>query len=82
MEELSIYNFAILYRKGSKNAKADALSRREDYISKTVKRPKAILRQGKNGLKYNYEILATILVVENKELIKRIKGTYITDELS
>jgi hypothetical protein len=72
----------ILYRKGSKNAKADVLSRREDYIGKTIKRPKAILRQGKNGLKYNYKILATILVVKNNKLIEKIRGTYIADELS
>jgi hypothetical protein len=44
MEELSIYNFIILYRKELENAKADALSRREDYIGKTIERPKAILR--------------------------------------
>jgi hypothetical protein len=72
----------ILYRKGSKNARADILSRREDYIGKTIKRPKAILRLGKNGLKYNYKILAIILVIKNKELIKRIKGAYIINKLS
>src|SRR5450755_408266 len=30
-ELLSTYNFRIVYRKGSENAKADALSRRPDY---------------------------------------------------
>ncbi|KFY46921.1 hypothetical protein V494_00278 [Pseudogymnoascus sp. VKM F-4513 (FW-928)] len=31
-ETLAAYNFAIAYRKGSENARADALSRRTDYI--------------------------------------------------
>ena len=32
-EALANYNFEILYRKGSANGKADALSRRSDYIA-------------------------------------------------
>jgi predicted ATPase len=41
---LASYRFKIYYRKGSKNGKADALSRRSDYLVKEGKEPAAILR--------------------------------------
>jgi hypothetical protein len=41
---LASYKFKIYYRKGSKNGKADALSRRSDYLVKKGKEPAVILR--------------------------------------
>lgn len=79
-EALSAYNFIISYRKGSGNARADALSRRQDYTGKPTERHRAILRTNGNGMEYNHELLATISIVEDTELEKRIKKAYTTDE--
>jgi RNase H-like domain found in reverse transcriptase/Reverse transcriptase (RNA-dependent DNA polymerase)/Integrase zinc binding domain/Chromo (CHRromatin Organisation MOdifier) domain len=79
-EELSAYNFTITYRKGSENARADALSRRQDYSGKPTERPRAILKEKNQGMEYNHELLATISVVENKELEEQIKNAYPSDE--
>ena len=78
-ETLAPYNFTITYRKGSENARADALSRRTDYIGPKQERPRAILKKTDVGLEYN-ELLATIATVENTELEKRLKEAYSTDE--
>ena len=48
-EELASYRFKIHYRKGSENGKADALSRRSDYLVKEGKEPAAILRIDDQG---------------------------------
>ena len=78
-EALSAFNFTISYRKGSENARADALSRRQDYTGKPTERPRAILRTNGSGMEYNHELLATISVVEDTQLEKRIKSAYATD---
>ena len=79
-EELSAYNFVINYRKGSENARADALSRRQDYAGGSTERPRAILKDNGDGMTYNHELLATISVVEDTELEQRIKNAYTKDE--
>jgi RNase H-like domain found in reverse transcriptase/Reverse transcriptase (RNA-dependent DNA polymerase)/Integrase zinc binding domain/Chromo (CHRromatin Organisation MOdifier) domain len=79
-EMLSAYNFTISYRKGSENARADALSRQQEYSGKPTERPRAILKQGHEGMEYNHELLATISIVENKELEQQIKDAYPLDE--
>ena len=79
-EQLSAYNFTITYRKGSENARADALSRRQDYTGKPTERPQAILRTAEGGMEYNHALLATIAIVEDTQLGKRIKAAYTTDE--
>lgn len=79
-EQLSTLDILITYRKGSENARADALSRRQDYSGKPTERPRALLKQGKEGLKFNHELLATISVVEDEGLEKRIKSAYKGDE--
>ncbi len=76
------YNFTIIYRKGFENAKADALSRRQDYSGKPTKRPRAILKEGDKGIEYNHELLATILVVEDDKLEKRLKNAYAGDAVA
>ncbi|KFY83077.1 hypothetical protein V498_08311 [Pseudogymnoascus sp. VKM F-4517 (FW-2822)] len=78
-ETLAAYNFTITYRKGSENARADALSRRTDYIGPKQERPRAILKKTDAGIQYN-ELLATISIVEDIELKKRLKKAYATDE--
>jgi hypothetical protein len=50
-EALSAFNFNITHRKGSENARADALSRRGDYVKTTAERPQAILKQGRDGIR-------------------------------
>jgi RNase H-like domain found in reverse transcriptase len=57
-ETLASYNFRITYRKGSENAKADALSRRADYMEDASIESNAILRQTDQGLVYNRPELA------------------------
>jgi hypothetical protein len=79
-EGLSAYNFTITYRKGSENARADALSRRKDYTGRPTERPRAILKQNGDNMEYNHELLATIAIVENTELEERIKKAYANDE--
>ena len=66
---LSAYNFTILYRKGSENIRADALSRQQEYSRKLTERPRAILRKrGDRGIEYNYKVLATISTIEDRDL--------------
>lgn len=79
-EALASYNFTITYRKGSENARADALSRRQDYNKDTREKPRAILKETGDGLEYNHELLATVAVVEDTRLEQRIKKAYETDE--
>ncbi|OBT70717.1 hypothetical protein VF21_10638, partial [Pseudogymnoascus sp. 05NY08] len=78
-ETLAAYNFTITYRKGSENARADALSRWTDYISLKEERPRAILKETDAGMQYN-ELLVTIATVEDSELEERLKKAYATDE--
>ena len=78
-ETLAAYNFTITYRKGSENARADALSRRTDYVGPKEERPRAILKKTEEGMQYN-ELLATIAIVEETELEERLKKAYATDE--
>ena len=79
VETLAAYNFTITYCKGSENTRADALSRRTDYIGPKQERPRAILKQTEVGLQYN-ELLATIAIIEDIELEKRLKEAYGIDE--
>ena len=76
---LVAYNFQIADCKGSKNARADALSRRTDYVGPKQERPRAILKAIEDGMQYN-ELLATISIVEDTDLEQRIKDAYKTDE--
>ena len=48
-EELSSFNCKIIYRKGADNARADALSRRTDYIKGIKKERYTILRENEDG---------------------------------
>ena len=72
------YNFRIAYRKGTKNAKADALSRRSDFISKTD-RKEALLKEGENSLEYSSEIATVYEVIKDLAIKQRIKDMYLRD---
>jgi len=48
-EELSSFNCKIVYRKGSENERADALSRRTDYMKGIKKERHAILQENPDG---------------------------------
>ena len=72
------YNFRITYRRGSKNARADALSRRTDYIGKTV-RKETLFREGDDYLEYQGEIAATLTVIEDDTIERKIKEAYPRD---
>jgi hypothetical protein len=65
---LLVYYFSISYRKGSENARVDALSRQKEYSGKPTERPRVILREGSVGIEYNHELLVTISIVEDKKL--------------
>ena len=43
-EEMATFNIRISYRKGSENDRADALSRRTDYMKGETKQKQAILQ--------------------------------------
>ena len=60
VETLASYNFKITYQKGLENAKADALSRRANYMEDKAIESNAILRETPDGLVYNrLELAAT-----------------------
>jgi len=61
-EDLATFNFRIQYRKGSENDRADALSRRTDYMKGEVKEKQAVLRQDADGTMTVNRIAATFSV--------------------
>jgi hypothetical protein len=58
---LALYNFRILYVKGSKNARADALSQKSEYLSNKTHKSQAILRTNSDLLVFNKQQLATTI---------------------
>jgi hypothetical protein len=71
----------ITYPKGSKNVRADALSRRTNYISLKEERPRVILKKTDVEIQYN-ELLAIIAIIEDTELKQRLKNAYVTDKIA
>lgn len=51
-EVLSLHNLLIEFAKGSKNGRADALSRCKDYMAQPLQ-PRAMLKETEEGLQYN-----------------------------
>ena len=81
-QELSKYDFKIVYRKGSENQRADALSRRADYMQGEEEVAHTILRQTDDGsLEYNRQI-ATLVKVMPGNWIERIKSAYDKDAMA
>ena len=82
-ELLSRYDFTITYRSGRENSKADALSRRPDYLKDTPKVSHAVLAQQSDGsLTYNKVTLAALtrMTIANDEIEERIKQSYEKDK--
>ena len=81
-EFLSEFNFEIIYRKGSENGRADALSRREDLKSPQEVQRAAILRTSDQGTLElgTRQIDATWQVKPDKEWNQRIRQAYEQDE--
>ena len=76
-EELASYKFKIYYRKGSENGKADALSRRSDYLVKEEKEPAAILRIDNQGIiNYNTNFIAEVTNYAVESVTKVIRDFY------
>ena len=48
-----IYNFKIIYIKGTENTRADALSRKPEYLSNKIHKLRAILKQDGDLLVFN-----------------------------
>lgn len=59
-ETLAQFNFRISYVKGTENARADALSRKPEYLSNKTHPSHAILKAEGDGLVYNVRQLAVI----------------------
>ena len=60
-ETLASYNFIISYVKGTKNARADALSRKPEYHTNKTHESRAILREDGDSLVFNKPQLALIV---------------------
>ena len=67
-EELAAYHFRIYYRKGSLNGRADALSRRADYVTDIPKTAGQILEVDADGnLAYHWRQIAAMFEVTDTE---------------
>jgi hypothetical protein len=60
------------------NAKANALSQRSDFISKTD-RKEALFKKGESSLKYSREIATVFKVIKDPLLKQQIKDVYLKD---
>ena len=79
-ELLGQYKFKIHYTPGKENGRADALSRRSDYMNTKDSNERAILRQEKDGsLVPNTQTLATTIRVEGPNTINRLTKAYDKD---
>jgi hypothetical protein len=72
---LTKYNFRIAYKKGTKNARADALSRRLDFISKKDK-TETLLKEGEDSLEYNSKVAVVYKVIKDPTIEQRIRNVY------
>jgi hypothetical protein len=76
-EELASYKFKIHYRKGSENGKADALSRRSNYLVKEGIEPAAILRiDNQETISCNTNFIAEITNYAVESVIEVIRNFY------
>jgi hypothetical protein len=70
-QDIATFNMRIHYRKGSENARADAMSRREDYIKGELKKGIQLLVQNANGT----------LQVNKMAAISIVDATRLPDEI-
>jgi hypothetical protein len=71
-QDIATFNMKIHYRKGSENARADAMSRREDYMKGEPKKGIQLLVQNADGTLQVNKIAATS-VIEINQLRKEIR---------
>jgi hypothetical protein len=78
LETLAKYNFKITYKKGTENAKANALSKRSNFIRKTDKK-KTLFKEGDSSLEYSSKIAIVFKVIKNLTIKQQIKDAYLRD---
>jgi hypothetical protein len=78
-ETLAMYHFKILYVKGNENARADALSRKPEYLENKTHESHAIFRQEGDSLVFNSAQLATITSLQDDYLEKQVQEHYGND---
>jgi hypothetical protein len=75
---LAKYNFKITYKKGTENAKANTLSKRFNFISKTDKK-KTLLKERDSSLEYSNKIVTVFKVIKDLIIKQQIKDAYLGD---
>ena len=81
-ETLASYNFRISYVKGSENARADALSRKPEYLSNKTHESRAILKEENDSLVFNRQQIAATSTLVGDPWTKKIKQQYSDDQLA
>ena len=80
-ETLATYNFRISYVKGTENARADALSRKPEYLSNKTHESRAILRTDQDSLVFNGAQVAATSSLSEDQWTERIKEQYARDAM-
>jgi hypothetical protein len=81
-ETLATYNFRISYVKGTENARADALSRKPEYLSNKTNESRAILKNDGDTLVFNTQQLAATTKLRGDEWTSRITRQYQQDVMA
>lgn len=78
-ETLATFNFRISYVKGTENARADALSRKPEYLQNKTHESHAVLKQEGDSLVYGRQELAATIIRAADLFSKKIKQAYDKD---
>ena len=78
---MSQYNFKIMYVKGTENARADALSRRVDYVEAKVYEPYQLLREEEDGLVFASKRVCPVYTVAS-DSDQAILNAYDSDDMA
>ena len=81
-ETLATFNFRISYIKGTENARADALSRKPEYLQNKTHESHAVLKQDGDSLVFNRKELATISTLVDEDWTTRIRQQYDRDTVA
>ena len=81
-ELLGQYKFKIQYTPGKENGRADALSRRSDYMEEKDVTRRPILKKEADGSLVPHQTLAVTLHIDRPEIMNRIMKAYDTDALA
>jgi Integrase zinc binding domain len=69
------HKFRIVYKERTKNTKADALSKRSNFISKKDKK-ETLLRLRKDSLKYSSKVAVVYKVIKDLAIKQQIQNIY------